>query len=90
MNLSFSFAAASLAAFLVFTPAAFAQNAQNNTSNNHDTAKGAAVGCGRRTRNWLGTCGSGRRRWRCHWSPRSQEEVAQRVISQVDSQRSRG
>lgn len=44
MKLSTAFAAASLTAFLVFTPAAFAQNAQSNTSNNHDTAKGAAVG----------------------------------------------
>jgi len=44
MKLSTAFAAASFASLLVFTPAVFAQNAQNNTSNNHDTAKGAAVG----------------------------------------------
>ncbi len=44
MNLSVAFAATSLAAFLVFTPAAYAQNGQSNPSNNHDTAKGAAVG----------------------------------------------
>ena len=37
-------AAIALAAVLVFTPVAFAQNDQGNTSNNHDTAKGAAVG----------------------------------------------
>ena len=44
MKLSPAFAAIGLAASLVLTPAAFAQNGQSNTSNNHDTAKGAAVG----------------------------------------------
>lgn len=44
MKLSTAFTAAIFVAFLVLTPAAFAQNAQSNTSNNHDTAKGAAVG----------------------------------------------
>lgn len=38
------YAAIVLAAPLVFAPAAFAQSDQGSTSNNHDTAKGAAVG----------------------------------------------
>lgn len=42
MKYSLGFAAFSLAALLSFTPAAFAQSAQG--TNNHSTAKGAAVG----------------------------------------------